>query len=352
MTSDFEQYTLLKQGISCLIGNSDSGLQWNVIAQDYLQLQTIKKQLQFCHKDSDIAENNIEIVCLLCDRSEQDLKRSVLNVFENDHNYKSLNFKILKGYECNTIKDIYELIESNTTVTNTDSSSNLSITKKKYLFIYSLSELFYLYSNSNYYEIKTLLQQIEQKLNFQYIIMNLHQSLHIQNSTTSLYPISSTLSSLCNVTCYISTNDGTMSDEVCLQIHSFRKSIQTGKVSESVELFGRHVETYIYPLKQNSIQLIDNNTSSINNTLLNLNISNNNNHTDNGSTATSSTSSSSEMLLSQALNSQSTTTITTITNNNITNNPSLNVVNSRLITFDSTDPEFDEDSDPDNDLDL
>lgn len=153
------------------------------------------------------------------------------------------------------------------------------------------------------------------------LILTVHSSLHSPAATAQI-------SKACIATASFVPNDGILSDEVAGEIYTFRKS-PTGRISESAELFGLQrfvpscaVETNSLPAHE--LLYISRNKHKVDASAL-----------DNDDKATASTAGGADKddglptgVGSVAHHAQ------------------------RLIAFDSTDPEFDDDSDPDADLDL
>lgn len=149
------------------------------------------------------------------------------------------------------------------------------------------------------------------------IIFVVHESLH---NTQALFQ----LQTLAGVTVRIVPNRGTLSPEVAAEIQSVRKSPATGKVSEAVEMFAFR-DGRLHPLL--GAKTVDAADSS----------------SEKDPTAINS--------LAQLLDTAEISASGAITPR-VTPVTAAAPPPSRLIAFDSTDPEFDEDSDPDADLDL
>ena len=160
-----------------------------------------------------------------------------------------------------------------------------------------------------------------QNWNLLCFITSLHSTLHDSKSRSLIEDHFSTI-------CYTIPNDGSFSMEVLTEIQTIRKSNTSGKVSESTELYGwkqyksgksmdnSKSDGLLYCMHKNKIY----NSMMVTEMSTNTDGNNNNNN-----------------------------------NNNVAppkSQPVLVPTTKRLITFDSTDPEFDDDSDPDADLDL
>ena len=132
--SDFQQYTLLKEGKSCIIANADSGIQWGYIAADFLLIQALQ-QKKFNDNDS-------QIICLLNDRSVTDLSKSINK--SNSYDESLLNLQFIPTYNCVSTNDILKLfkdytdsfqsvnnnVSSNTTNTATSIRPGISVGSK------------------------------------------------------------------------------------------------------------------------------------------------------------------------------------------------------------------------------
>ena len=298
---ELEVSVLQKLGSTCIISTSHQGFQWNIIASDYLLVQSINKF-------------DKQITCITFDRSIKDIQRSLINTTADKLN----NLHFINHLASSTLDDLLQSLQQD--INNKSSNTNSNI-----LFLYSLSEILIWYDLNTVYEFIESLHRI----GYQQIITTLNQTLH------SSYLINDISTHFSNII-YVLPNDGTLSNDVICQIKSSRRSPKSGKVSEVTELFGKDPLYIIRPLKvtHKSTNMNDIDTSTTTkkpiDTISAVNIL----------TQLSITESTSKV---EGVNTQATTTTTEHVYNNI---------NKRLITFDSTDPEFDEDSDPDNDLDL
>lgn len=186
------------------------------------------------------------------------------------------------------------------------------------IFISSLSSLIFQLSVS---ELKNFLSSISRftKVRQKGDLLS-PQSLFVTNLNINLHPkrIIELVQTffLCSV--FIKPNAGTMSRDVAAEILTLRKALSTNKITEIIELF-RFQNFTLLPIANHSFPTeVDDENSETTKLIKPLTIDEN-----------------------QKI--EPTTKPLQFTSNK---------VNSRLITFDSTDPEFDEDSDPDADLDL
>ena len=299
---ELEVSVLQKFGSTCIISTSQQGFQWNTIASDFLLVQSINKF-------------NKQITCVTFDRSIKDIQRTLVNTPADKLN----NLHFINHLASSSLTNLFEALQQGI---DDNKSSN---TNSNILFLYSLSEILIWYDLNTVYDFIESLHRI----GYQQIITTLNKTLH------SSYLINDISTHFSNII-YVLPNDGTLSNDVICQIKSSRRSPKSGKVSEVTELFGKDPLYIIRPLKvtHKSTNMNDIDTSTTTkkpiDTISAVNIL----------TQLSITESTSKV---EGVNTQATTTTTEHVYNNI---------NKRLITFDSTDPEFDEDSDPDNDLDL
>ena len=132
-------------------------------------------------------------------------------------------------------------------------------------------------------------------------VTNIHSTLHSNQIQAQLESFFTSIG-------YININNGLFANEVILEVQTIKKSRNGGKITEATELFGWNAQPNcgsLYCIHRHKEPKLD--AEKANETSL----ENNSNQ------------------LSNEIN-----------------------INKRLILFDSTDPEFDEDSDPDADLDL
>ena len=180
-------------------------------------------------------------------------------------------------------------------------------TEKSILFLSSLSEILLLHKNRN---IALLFSAFRSR--FLTSICVVHSSLHDNIKLTELKLKSDT-------SLLVSPNDGSMSAAIAVEIHSIRKSKVTGKVVERKDLFSLRTgdesssgRPALVPIKGNT------------------------------SRQTREDEEKEEIQNGEAENENMITLSA----------KKKGAYESRLITFDSNDPEFDDDSDPDHDLDL
>lgn len=179
------------------------------------------------------------------------------------------------------------------------------------------------------------------------LIAVVHTTLHPPHVLAQLLPRRSSCHGhgrdVFNAACFVRGNDGTLAAELACEVQVVRVSIATGKVVEDTDYFAARARSLggagsgalaqgppvalLHPIPQLKKQKVP--AASV--------------------TAASAT---------PASTTTTTTTTTTAAGGSATSNSNSNHAaasiagNRRLITFDSTDPEFDDDSDPDADLDL
>lgn len=289
--SFLEQSTIVKTGTTCVIGSADEGLQWGVLVSDFL-----------LNKVS-IGGKFDRIVCACLDRSHKDVRETMNQ---------------------NSSSNILDIITIQPSLSPRDVVAALTPTvptSRSILFLNSFSELIFMFG---YQCALKLLHHF--KGIFTSVVATVHKSLH-SPQLINLMP------STFVVTVVVKPNDGTMASDVTAEIHCLRKSI-SGRVSEASELFG-HREGFLFPLHE---------TRSIP-------------HSSKAVDAEDSESSNSTKVLASIDMKSGATKKEDVVPKVSGGEASPNFHQAlpgvqRLVTFDSTDPEFDEDSDPDNDLDL
>lgn len=157
----------------------------------------------------------------------------------------------------------------------------------------------------------------------------IHETLHSPR-------ILSRIQSFGHTILIIKPNKGTLSQEVATEVHCIRRSPDSGRVSEEIDIFVLSNQIpfkNVFPIlpiirSKESITEIDSDSVDI---------------AEDHRTVTSA-------LSNIKLQHDSTSNDSTkLPNVPISNKPNLF---KQLVTFDSTDPDFDEDDDPDNDLDI
>jgi hypothetical protein len=146
-----------------------------------------------------------------------------------------------------------------------------------------------------------------------------------------------------NAAVFVRPNDGTVSDELACEVHVVKVSAVTGKVAEDRDFFVRRASAVRgdaagvlaqgpqYSLLAPVVKMKQAAAA------------------DSASTAVLAAATTSATFAAQPSNTNSSSASTT---NATASTVAVTATNRRLITFDSTDPEFDDDSDPDADLDL
>jgi hypothetical protein len=294
-----EQSIVLKGGFSCLISSSGKCIQWANLVMDFLLMKMLK------------VESIDRIYCICLDRRPNDILcmnncDKLKIVSESD---PTVNFKELLSFWKKII------LTENNYEKNTQEESKIAIV------LYSLSELVSRYAVGN---TVLMLNEVKSWSGIKCLVTNMHASLHSSHVRCRVEQLFSTLA-------FVNPNNGMFSDEVIVEIQTIRRSNVSGKVTESSELFGCQSLSHkammsLYCIHRNKVY------SSI--MVMNANdIDADNAQLKNASDATGDSSTSNKI------------------DNISTNNP-VTSTGKRLVTFDSMDPEFDEDSDPDADLDL
>lgn len=300
--TDFEQCTVIKGGACVITGNEQNCVNWAKSAADFLLVKALQNSKY----------KRIYVICL--DQSSQDVE-SLLK---------------LAGVEADVIRDrllVFAEWESFENYWRNEIGRFQNCEKDCYygIFLYSLSELLLTSGVESFSSsLRSLIAQCNfcaktfdsavQNANNDHpillLVSTLHYTLHpvsVINYMCSMFPTSVTMK----------PNDGTLSQSIAAEALTIRRSLVTSKMFEHIDYF---------TWKTNMIHPV---TKSDDNVATNKYIDSIN---DEDSTME-------ETQLKSTLQS-------TLVDGSVTK------VNPRLITFDSTDPEFDDDDDPDQDLDL
>jgi hypothetical protein len=312
-----EQLVVLKESSCCVLGNAENGVQWGMLTTDYL-LYTLCVSNRYKH-----------IICVNIDRKMSDLLKIEIKsekFRKNVSNGEPESFSLLNNSDFFSdglfdLSLVYEAIKSKFTTSHRTSFA---------LFIYSLSEIIL---NVGIARAIFFMKRLDGLLSPASMIGNdptsaaapatclvyvIHESLH---SPHDLARLQGAVTAVVRVV----PNRGTLSPEVAAEIHTIRKSTNTGKVVECTEL-AVFRDGFLCPLtNKSSSGAVATGDSS------NFEESDRHPPTDN--------------LLEKLLNDDNKGPLKA-------NTEPTGLMAPRLITFDSTDPEFDEDSDPDADLDL
>ena len=299
-TSTIEQFVVTKGGTSLIFGSQFQGFSWSTITSDFLLSKIISSaryQRVLCLV-FDSSSNRIEKICQ--GRSDK------LKLFENESNLETLTESIQ-----------YEL-ESTNNINNNDENkiekSDIAVV------IYSFSEMILKYGiTKSFHFINEIEKLLKMKTTEKYsLILTIHISLHSPR-------LLSRIQTLGNINIIVKPNQGTLSHEVITEIHCIRRSIDSGKVNEDIDLFSIDSSNNlicIAPIPRKQIIIKENNE---------------------------------EKVIDNPISKFQQSIVDNInkTNSNINQSNGMNsMITKQLITFDSTDPEFDDDEDPDDDLDL
>jgi hypothetical protein len=327
-----EQATIIKGGAAIVIGNISDGRSWSHLLLNYLLIKAIENQKY----------QKIAVVCLDISKKEVLLLLSVAQVPQTRLHDRLLLFEKIHHFD-----NYY---------------SNHSAKKDRHdemaVFLFSLSELFISAPSDNsvfekyiHLAISSTFEEtdaneltvvgsnktsdvggnhvgIKSKMSLS-LFTNVNCSLH---SSSFLSFVKSRFPTVVSVV----PNYGTLSNQVAAQVQTIRRSTATNKMSENLEMFSFSKNGVLVSPIISSLSASSQKPLIQTNNLLNQ---------------------SNEDLL--ALNKSSTFTPTDTALPSDLSGPQRKSTSSgspkpnvRLITFDSTDPEFDEDSDPDADLDL
>jgi hypothetical protein len=305
-TSFFEQVGIIRGGSTGIFGSSVKGLQWGLFAADFLLVKAL------------LSSRFEMVVVLNMDRRQDDLL-----AVAQAHGGDVRKLRFVSWQPGLTAKHLVESIQS--TVQQHRQSETNSAKSSVAIFVFSVSELCLLYGfRDATWLIKTLANIDRAPSTYaervHSVVGVIHDSLH--RTTHSQY-----FQGLFNTIVTLLPNDGMLASTVLGQIQCIRKSPTTGKFYENSELFSQF-RGVLSPIPSNKADALSSSSQS-----------------------NAETEDAQSKLVNELMGAASPTDEKSSTDkNNKTVEPSGPM--SRLIAFDSTDPEFDEDSDPDNDLDL
>lgn len=310
-TSFLEQCTVLKEGAALVLANHSNGFHWGRIILNYLLIQTLGNQKY----------RRVIIIC-------EDVKISEIQILLSMSQSNNLS-RVLFVASWKDFIDSYFVTSPPHSFNHDDSIA---------IFLYSLGGLLYQEVNTMFSrEFQLLLRLTAQSKDTGrdksagvscswkdcsiLFITNLEMPLL---ASSQLHYVKSLFSTVVTAI----PNSGTLSEEVVLQVQTIRRSTSTGKIQENVEMFS---------FKKPGVLLAP------------ITVSSSSNH----SYRTMKTESEKpEKILFEADRANQSIITPPTTTSQPSTTSTTNAVHPRLITFDSADPEFDEDSDPDADLDL
>lgn len=315
---DLEQFVVSKGGNSvCVLGTCFHAVAWSNMLGDFLLYKLLvhpKYKKVLCLNFDRRSSEFKDLVDKASSMTDEDCPDRLLVL--NDDELLSHSPDDTKG---NVVDHMISTIKS--------SISSVKANDSYALVLYSLSETILTLGVKQTFDfIKRLskLAKDQRKSNIlSTLIFVVHESMHSSE-------LLSKIQSLCGVVAKIIPNNGTLSSEVAAEVQSIRKSQATGKVVESIEMFSYDG----YLLKAIPVATSANPNTSTSSSV---------------PTASDATSviSMTSMLVDPMNKPKESSVETSSSKANVET-----ARNARLITFDSTDPEFDEDSDPDADLDL
>lgn len=310
MANSFEKYALAKNSTVCIFGSAEKGCIWSLMASDYLLLKSMEDER--C--------KNIVTACF--DRTDEDVCVTLgRNGNLSKHTCLDLNCEISPEEIVSIISGRFHIL--NAAEGDTVSSFNV-------LFIHSLSELWLRFGQ---HRALILLGQLG-KIGYDILIVTVHETLHSRQLLNFIQQKFS-------VCAHISSNDGTLSGEVFAVMQTVRKSASSGKVSECVDWFSCQNGALVALATSHHKQGIKktNVAGDIHDQEV---VENKDGKVTPKDVLASVTTSSNKGLGCQTSADTATHVVASPASTGL----------QRLVVFDSTDPEFDEDSDPDNDLDL
>ncbi len=349
---NFEQLTLGKGGVVGVCGMCTHEVKWGTLAADYL----FGKMMSSKHYD--------QVTCINLDRKSADIANLAVKY---DPSMKKLNIINRKQLLNKDGKLDWMLILDKCRTANHEMNPTVTYG----VVIYSFSELILSLSWS---EALLFLRQlifvagggggvgsvqkqagagtnktgsagttVEQR---PCIILVINESLHVPLVLTQIQRFLFTIAK-------ILPNTGTLSNQVVCEIHTIRKSAITGRVAEGIDMFA-----YVQCGLQ-SIVISKGDNYYAKTGLLSSSTSNPAKNLDDFGDAEAPVAKTSTVLMQQEMSKHSELlSSASLEGKDVNNNsddsevPMNGVTMQRLITFENTDPEFDEDSDPDADLDL
>ncbi len=275
-----------------------------------------------------------KVIVLSLDRPVQELRTILRNAAKDDFIDRKVDVEnnIIFVEEVDLNRTFFETIDTITKI----GSSTVAIEQTTVVILYSISELVLSYGlHASIPWIKGAVSSVSASKRPILLLTTLHQSLHDEPSIsfiTSLFP----------TIAKIMPNYGTISASVAAEVQTIRRSAITGKISESLELLHwKHALLTPLPVQKvpsSGSSKAQQDLAGEQKAEVSVHSRDSNKHTGNFSRPL--------LLLGPAHAASTSTTVSTSA-------PALAPpAAGRLITFDSTDPEFDEDSDPDADLDL
>ncbi len=335
--SFLEQACITKSAFTLVSGSADQGLQWGVMSSDFLLSKAVS------------SSRFKTIVVLATDRSTTDIEHSC----RGEAARKSGKLKVVTLSGLSSVREIVEKLKNEVKdVIITDGKEQ----HETALFINSLSELLILFGSTHVFALLRELQQHQQQslgtsgtlgcIPFTRVVATLHETLH----ETSLIRH---LQGLFTVIVTTRPNDGTLSSRVLARIHTVRRSGKTGKVSEEMELFG-HENGVLLPLHVRKFPVGDEDSGESENGHKDIKEEGIEITGENMIETILSSAAKKSGLALDASSASASVGVSSTASKSKAKTGTVAMVPSiaRLVTFDSTDPEFDEDSDPDNDLDL
>eukprot|EP00598_Pedospumella_elongata_P008415 CAMPEP_0184988556 /NCGR_PEP_ID=MMETSP1098-20130426/24521_1 /TAXON_ID=89044 /ORGANISM="Spumella elongata, Strain CCAP 955/1" /LENGTH=361 /DNA_ID=CAMNT_0027513335 /DNA_START=8 /DNA_END=1090 /DNA_ORIENTATION=- len=345
------QYTIVKGGTSCLFGTCQGATNWSAITADFLLVNLLAsprygQAIAVNFDRQDLKASCSKLVATWNKSkaltttgganaastigSDWFKKLHIFNRLDICHEVLNTEVKPLEGL-LNQIRQV--LADQSGAASSVPSASVVVAPKNTAVVIYSISELILNIGFMKTREfLRTLTSLLHEHINVgsnssssaalvPSIVLVVQESLH---STAVLAQIQS----LASVIVRVVPNSGTLASTVAAEVQTIRRSAVTGKINESIEMFTCR-DSLLAPLKPVTHFGAD----------------------DADETADSDNTKSSITALPTALESADKNAGSAVKKNNVSSAASQANHNQRLITFDSTDPEFDEDSDPDADLD-
>jgi hypothetical protein len=324
-SSQLEYAVLTKGGSTLVQGIQSNGKNWSKLISYHLLAKCIRQ-----------SEKYATIIILAFDIAVDEIRNFISVVSQEIAEGQSrISYEHLIESGKLIIYTNWEEFYRSERAANQISSSN----SHRVIFLLSLSELLLCSSNqrARMHELTQLIQMSNHSTrfsgDFDCHLISLIACIYTTVHSNSLI---SHLRSIFPTNIFILPNDGTMSSEVAVELQITRRSTISSKVNESTEMYRFDKSKFLLTaiLKQNAEDF------------------------DQGSSGERSSQTSSEKLQGGVASFSPSAVSNHASVSIIPEKPSTvasfaaNLTKGKLITFDSTDPDFDDDSDPDADLDL
>jgi hypothetical protein len=289
-----EQLTILKGGASLITGNNVNGCHWGRLLLNYLLVCTLKN-------------SKFQTVVIVCVDIRVSEVFRLLKISSLDH-FLENGRVILMG----SFQEFQMSLESSESKRFTEDEASA-------VFLYSLNEIFSTGGDKrkNIDFVRNLIQYSNEEIRSHAPLStngSKYPSLFLTYLEVSSFIEAAYYQAMFPTNLIMIPNDGTISSKVCCQVQIIRQS-SSSKIQEFIEMFGFQKPGILLEIIPSKVE------------------------------RSASAKKEPDLIQPAVLPPHS-------ASRTISNQESQSVVNTRFIAFESTDPEFDEDSDPDADLDL